>query len=187
MISLSAHKMYGPQGIGALYIRRNLQDRIEPLIHGGGQQNGLRSGTLPLPLCVGMGVAAELAGNSDAAVERVRVARQRDQFVCLLRDGGADIVLNGPQSDKRHPGNANLQFTGYEAEWILASLQPVLAASSGAACTSGTPEPSHVLRAMSLSAEDSDASIRFSFGRFTTDDEVNFAARLVLQALQTDQ
>ncbi|MDE0001485.1 MAG: cysteine desulfurase family protein [Rhodospirillaceae bacterium] len=187
MISLSAHKMYGPQGIGALYIRRNLQNRIEPLIYGGGQQNGLRSGTLPLPLCVGMGAAAELAANSDAAVERARVALQRDQFVCLLRDGGADIVLNGSQTDRRHPGNANLQFTGCEAEWILTSLQPALAASSGAACTSGTPEPSHVLRAMSLSAEESDASIRFSFGRFTTDEEVNIAARLVLQALQTDQ
>ena len=187
MISLSAHKMYGPQGIGALYIRRKLQNRIEPLIYGGGQQNGLRSGTLPLPLCVGMGAAAELVANSDAAVERARVALQRDQFVCLLRDGGADIVLNGSQSDRRHPGNANLQFTGYEAEWILTSLQPALAASSGAACTSGTPEPSHVLRAMSLSAEESDASIRFSFGRFTTDEEVNIAARLVLQALHTDQ
>ena len=187
MISLSAHKMYGPQGIGALYIRRNLQNRIEPLIYGGGQQNGLRSGTLPLPLCVGMGAAAELAANSDEAVERARVALQRDQFVCLLQDGGADIVLNGSQTDRRHPGNANLQFTGYEAEWILTSLQPVLAASSGAACTSGTPEPSHVLRAMSLSAEESDASIRFSFGRFTTDDEINTAAKLVLQALQTDQ
>ena len=187
MISLSAHKMYGPQGIGALYIRRNLQNRIEPLIYGGGQQNGLRSGTLPLPLCVGMGVAAELAAHSDAVVERARVARQRDRFVRHLRDGGADIVLNGAQTDRRHPGNANLQFTGYEAEWILTSLQPVLAASSGAACTSGTPEPSHVLRAMSLSAEESDASIRFSFGRFTTDDEINIAAKLVLQALQTDQ
>ena len=187
MISLSAHKMYGPQGIGALYIRRNLQNRIEPLIYGGGQQNGLRSGTLPLPLCVGMGAAAELAANSDAAVERARVALQRDHFVCLLRDGGADIVLNGSQTDRRHPGNANLRFTGYEAEWILTSLQPALAASSGAACTSGTPEPSHVLRAMSLSAEESDASIRFSFGRFTTDDEINIAAKLVLQALQTDQ
>ena len=187
MISLSAHKMYGPQGIGALYIRRNLQNRIEPLIYGGGQQNGLRSGTLPLPLCVGMGAATELAANRDAAVERARVALQRDQFVCLLRDGGADIVLNGSQTDRRHPGNANLQFTGYEAEWILTSLQPALAASSGAACTSGTPEPSHVLRAMSLSAEESDASIRFSFGRFTTDDEINIAAKLVLHALQTDQ
>lgn len=187
MISLSAHKMYGPQGIGALYIRRHLQNRIEPLIYGGGQQNGLRSGTLPLPLCVGMGAAAELAAHSDAVVERARVARQRDRFVRLLRDGGADIVLNGAQTDRRHPGNANLQFSGYEAEWMLASLQPVLAASSGAACTSGTPESSHVLRAMSLSAEESDASIRFSFGRFTTDDEINIAAKLVLQALQTDQ
>ena len=187
MISLSAHKMYGPQGIGALYIRRDLQNGIQPLIYGGGQQNGLRSGTVPLPLCVGIGVSAELAANSDAAVERARVARQRDQFVHLLRDGGAEIVLNGTQTDRRHPGNANLQFTGYEAEWILTSLQPVLAASSGAACTSGAPEPSHVLRAMSLSADESDASIRFSFGRFTTDDEVNIAARLVLRALQSEQ
>ena len=88
MISLSAHKMYGPQGIGALYIRRDLQDRIEPLIYGGGQQNGLRSGTLPLPLCVGMGIASELCAKSDAAAERKRVAHQRDRFVFLLRDGG---------------------------------------------------------------------------------------------------
>lgn len=187
MISLSAHKMYGPQGIGTLYIRRDLQDRIEPLIYGGGQQNGLRSGTMPLPLCVGMGVAAELFTNSDSAGERARVARQRDRFVCLLRNGEADTLLNGPQTDRRHPGNANLQFIGCEAEWILTSLQPELAASSGAACTSGTPEPSHVLRAMGLSAAESGASIRFSFGRFTTDDEVNIAARLVLQALKAGQ
>ena len=187
MISLSAHKMYGPQGIGALYIRRNLHNHIEPLIHGGGQQNGLRSGTLPLPLCVGMGLAAELAANSDASIERARVARQRDQFVCLLEDGGTDHVLNGPQSARRHPGNANLQFTGYEADCILGSLQPELAASSGAACASGTLEPSHVLRAMGLSSVEIDASIRFSFGRFTTDDEIDSAAKLILQALEQVQ
>lgn len=184
MISLSAHKMYGPQGIGALYIRRELQDRIEPLIYGGGQQNGLRSGTLPLPLCVGMGVAAELAASSDTAAERTRVARQRDLFVRLVRDGGTPLVLNGPQTDRRHPGNANLRFEGHDAHSILGALQPNLAASTGAACTSGIPEPSHVLRAMGLTDGESDASIRFSFGRFTTDDEIDLAATLVLQTLK---
>ena len=166
MISLSAHKMYGPQGIGALYIRRNLQDRVEPLIYGGGQQNGLRSGTLPLPLCVGMGIAAELAATSGAAAERVRVARQRDRFIQLLREGGAQPVVNGPLPDRRHPGNANLRFHGHEAHSLIGALQPNLAASTGAACTSGTPEPSHVLRAMGLTAEESDASIPFQLWAF---------------------
>ena len=183
MISLSAHKMYGPQGIGALYIRRELQDRVEPLIYGGGQQNGLRSGTLPLPLCVGMGTAAELAATRDAAAERLRVARQRDRFVQLIRQGGAQPIVNGPLPNRRHPGNANLRFNGYDAHSLLGALQPNLAASTGSACTSGTAEPSHVLRAMGLSIEKSDASIRFSFGRFTTDDEISAAAKLVLQAL----
>ena len=185
MISLSAHKMYGPQGIGALYIRRDLQDRIEPLIYGGGQQNGLRSGTLPLPLCVGMGVAAELAATSDAAAERLRVARQRDRFLHLVQKGGAQSLLNGPLANKRHPGNANLLFHGRDAHSLLGALQPKLSASTGAACTSGTPEPSHVLCAMGLSFEDSEASIRFSFGRFTTDDEIDLAATLVLQAIHS--
>ena len=187
MISLSAHKMYGPQGIGALYIRRKLQDRVEPLIYGGGQQNGLRSGTLPLPLCVGMGVAAKLAADSDAVEERARVARKRNRFVRLVAEGGTHPVLNGPQADSRHPGNANLRFDGYDAHSILGALQPKLAASTGAACASGMSEPSHVLRAMGLTVEESDASIRFSFGRFTTDDEIDLAATLVLQALQASQ
>ena len=184
MISLSAHKIHGPQGIGALYIRRNLQSRIEPLIYGGGQQSGLRSGTLPLPLCVGMGIAAKLVTESTAAAERARVERQRNQFVDLLRDGRTDVILNGPQTHRRHPGNANLRFTGYEADWLLGSLQPELAASTGAACTSGEPERSHVLRAIGLSEAESDASIRFSFGRFTTDDHIFQAARLILDTLQ---
>ena len=184
MISLSAHKIHGPQGIGALYIRRNLQSRIEPIIYGGGQQNGLRSGTLPLPLCIGMGIAAGLIAEGAAAAERARVACQRNQFVDLLRDGGTDVILNGPQTDRRHPGNANLRFIGYEADWILGSLQPEIAASTGAACTSGASEPSHVLRAMGLSEAESDASIRFSFGRFTTDNEIRKAAKLVLNILK---
>ena len=183
MISLSAHKMYGPQGIGALYIRREIQDRIEPLIYGGGQQKGLRSGTLPLPLCVGMGAAADLISSPDTVLERARIALQRDRFIHLLNEGGAHIVLNGPPNSNRHPGNANIRLTGYEAHDILNALQPNLAASTAAACASGIPEPSHVLRAMGLSTEESSASIRFSFGRFTSNEEVSSAASLVIEAL----
>ena len=183
LISLSGHKMYGPQGIGALYIRRELQERIEPVIYGGGQQQGLRSGTLPLPLCVGMGAAASLCATDGAAQERERIGRQRDTFVRLLKEGSATIVVNGPKKEKRHPGNANVRFEGYSAQDILGVLQPNLAASTGSACTSGTPEPSHVLRALGLSLSESEASIRFSFGRFTTDEEIELAADLVLEAL----
>ena len=175
--------MYGPQGIGALRIRRSMQHRIEPLIHGGGQQNGLRAGTLPLPLCVGMGAAAAILRQNDAGAERERVAGQRDRFVNLLREGGAGIAVNGPDSSDRHPGNANLLFSGHNAQDLLAILQPRLAASTGSACASGISEPSHVLRAIGLSTTESEASIRFSFGRFTTETEVDEAARMVLEAL----
>ena len=182
LISLSGHKMYGPQGIGALYIRRDLHDRIEPLMYGGGQQAGLRSGTVPLPLCAGMATASEyiVVEGSD---ERKQIARQRDMFIDLLKETGFTIDVNGPTSDHRHPGNANIRFDGLDARDIIASLQPKLAASTGAACSSGIPEPSHVLRAIGLTAEQSEASIRFSFGRFTTDDEVRKAAVLVGTAI----
>ena len=183
LISLSGHKMYGPQGVGALYVRRDLHDRIEPLIHGGGQQGGIRSGTLPLPLCVGMGAAASICASEHASIEREEIARLRDTFVRHLREGDAQVALNGPPNDHRHPGNANICFVGRHAEDVLAVLQPHLAASTGAACTSGTPEPSHVLRALGLSTEASEASIRFSFGRFSTEDEIKQAATLVLDAL----
>ena len=170
LISLSGHKMYGPQGIGAMYIRREIHDRIEPLFYGGGQQNGLRSGTVPLPLCVGMAAASEMIV-AEGGEERNRIARQRDLFISLLKEAGLTIEINGPSADHRHPGNANIRFEGYDARDIIASLQPKLAASTGAACSSGIPEPSHVLRALGLTTEQSEASIRFSFGRFTTDDD----------------
>ncbi len=182
LISLSAHKMYGPQGIGALYIGREIHDRIEPLLYGGGQQEGLRSGTVPLPLCVGMAAASEIIV-AEGCEERKRIARQRDMFIALLQETGLTIDVNGPTSDHRHPGNANIRFDGYDARDIIASLQPKLAASTGAACSSGIPEPSHVLRAIGLTADQSEASIRFSFGRFTTDDEIEQAANLVGTAI----
>ena len=185
MVSLSGHKMYGPQGIGALYIRSDLQDRIEPLIYGGGQQAGLRSGTVPMPLCVGMGAAAELLAVRAASEERERVAGQRDSFVRHIQCGHASLTVNGSIGDLRHPGNSNIRFDGFDAQDILGSLQPRLAASTGAACTSGIPEPSHVLGALGLTEMQSKASIRFSFGRFTTDEDIEAAARFVLEALNS--
>ena len=183
LISLSGHKMCGPKGIGALYIRRDLQPRVEPIIYGGGQQNGLRSGTVPTPLCVGMAAAAEIVGSPEGLEERGRVAVLRDLFVRVLHKNIPSLVLNGPTGERRHPGNANLRFPGLVVQEILGSLQPYLAASTGAACTSGIPEPSHVLGALGLSTEEAESSIRFSFGRFTTDTEIRETARLVNEAV----
>ena len=185
LVSLSGHKMYGPQGIGALYIRRDLQDRIEPLIYGGGQQAGLRSGTVPMPLCVGMGAAAGFLAGQDAYEERTRVARQRDSFVRYLHGGDVSVTENGATGDQCHPGNANIRFDGFDGRDILGALQPRVAASTGAACASGIPEPSHVLGALGLTETQSRASIRFSFGRFTTNDDITAAASLVLEVLDS--
>jgi cysteine desulfurase len=165
--SLSSHKMYGPQGVGALYLRRNLHSELEPLLHGGGQERGLRSGTLPLPLIVGFGKAATLITHGDSEVERARVQALRDDFVSKLKVRIPHLELNGPAVELRHPGNANLRFPYIAAADLLLALQPKLAASMGAACTSGIPEPSHILRALGHTADEADASIRFSLGRFT--------------------
>lgn len=184
LLSLSAHKMYGPKGIGALYIRRDLQNRIEPLIYGGGQQNGLRSGTLPTPLCVGIGAAASLLQGERGKAERDKLAELRDQFVQELRDLRWPVRLNGPEpGPQRHPGNVNLQFEGISAHDLLGALQPNLAASTGSACTTGVPEPSHVLRAIGLSTEQADSSIRFSFGRGTTVQDITRATDLIATTL----
>ena len=181
LMSLSGHKIYGPQGVGALYIRRDVQARIEPIIYGGGQQGGLRSGTVPTPLCVGMAAAVDLLRLPGAPEERRRIATQRDSFVRLLQEGLPFVTMSGPTGEHRHPGNANLRFSGLVAQDILSSLQPHLAASTGAACTSGIPEPSHVLSALGLSTTEAESSIRFSFGRFTTGDEIEDAVSLVTQ------
>lgn len=183
LISLSGHKIYGPCGIGALIARRDVQPLISPLIHGGGQQNGLRSGTLPLALCVGFGAAAELIGGEGAVEERERVRAIRDLFIRSLIVAGHDIELNGATHDARHPGNANLLLRGVAAADLLASMQPKLAASSGSACTSGIPEPSHVLRAIGRSADEADSSVRFSFGRHSTEADAREAANIVSETL----
>jgi len=175
LLSMSAHKIYGPKGIGALYVRREHIHKVEPQIVGGGQQNNLRSGTLPVPLCVGFGKATELISGNYAALERKRIAALRDRFVDNLIKLNWQICSNGPKSCIRHPGNANLRFEGFSSYDILSALQPKVAASSGSACTSGTTEPSYVLQAIGLTDDEASSSIRFSFGRFTTDEKVDEA------------
>lgn len=184
LVSLSAHKIYGPKGIGALFIKRELQSKIEPLIYGGDQQGGLRSGTLPVPLCVGFGHAASLMVSSESVEERVRIQSLRNALIIGLKALAFENHLNGPSVENRHPGNANILFLDYDARDILASLQPKIAASMGAACTSGITEPSHVLRAMGMSAKDADSSIRFSVGRFTTMSDIDRAIELLKTALE---
>lgn len=178
LMSLSAHKVYGPKGIGALYVRREIQSHIQPILYGGGQENGLRGGTLPTHLCVGAGVAFTLATESTDHVSTLR-----NTFIETLKKTGIDFRLNGPPVAQRHPGNANICFIGYVAQDILTALQPSLAASSGSACTSGITEPSYVLREIGLSVEDAEASIRFSFGKFSTSNDVNSSVELLKEVL----
>ncbi len=183
MVSLSGHKFGGPMGVGALYVSRELKDRIEPQFHGGGQEGGLRSGTLPLPLCVGLGSAAEFHSSEDGSALRARVAGLRDLFVDKLQSNCGLIGLNGDTLCSRHPGNANLRFEGRDAGEILQRLQPKVSASTGSACSSGISEPSYVLRAIGLTSDEAQASIRFSFGHTNTPDEVLEAAEAIMAVL----
>ena len=183
ILSLSGHKMYGPKGVGIIFITGTLQNQIEPLIYGGGQQNGLRSGTLPVPLCVGMGAAAELLTGEDTNEKRGELRRRRDAFVHRLRGLRWPVSLIGSEGEARHPGNANICFLGFSAHEILGALQPRLAASSGSACTTGLPEPSHVLRATGLDRDDAEACVRFSLGFGTTDEDIEQAVGLIEEVL----
>lgn len=184
LMSLSAHKMYGPKGIGALIIRRPLQNRIEPLIYGGGQQRDLRSGTTPTPLCVGMAAAAKLLIGDAALRERNAINGLRDRFVDRLKNLEFPIELNGSCVD-RHPGNASVRFKGFSSQDILGMLQPFIAASTGSACTSGIPEPSHVLRAIGLSEGEASSSIRFVVGRGTTEADIDEAVSHIARVLRS--
>ena len=185
LLSLSGHKMYGPMGIGALCIRRELQPDIEPVIYGGGQQDNLRSGTLPLPLCVGMGEAAKLWVGKEAMNTRNRLRLLMDHFTNEVMQKIPGIRLNGPPLCERHPCNTNLRFEGHSGQDLLGMLQPRLAASTGSACASGIPEPSHVLRAIGLSEIEADSSIRFSVGTPTTEQHIEEAVNLLVNALNT--
>ena len=184
LLSLSAHKMYGPQGIGALFVERSLQRHMRPLIFGGGQQNNLRSGTVPLPLCVGMGAATQVWTAEAATRTRSNLRHLRDQLAAKAGLIDTQIRLNGPSLDNRHPGNLNLAFSGFNADEILASLQPKLSASIGSACTSGHAEPSHVLTALGIKSPELKSCIRFSVGTQTTIEEIEAAATAIDQSMR---
>jgi cysteine desulfurase len=181
LMSISAHKMYGPKGIGALYVRRQPRVRIAAQMHGGGHERGMRSGTLATHQIVGMGVAAELAAeNLSRDIERFESMRQ--QFLSpLLTEQG--IKLNGSDT-QRVPQIVNLQFAKVEGELLLMSLKD-LAVSSGSACTSASVEPSYVLRAIGVSDELAHASLRFSFGRSTTAADIEHAVEHILTTYKT--
>jgi len=182
MLSLSAHKLHGPKGVGVLYVsRKGRRIQLEPQIEGGGHQAGLRSGTLPTPLIVGLGAACRLAA------ERMSETRQHLQFLrdlleTELLSALPDLIVNGNRK-RRLPDNLNISVPGVDGEALLASLTEV-AVSSGSACTSANPEPSHVLKAMGQSEELRKASLRFGVGRYNTSDEIHSAARHVIEVIK---
>jgi cysteine desulfurase len=180
LMSISGHKIYGPKGVGALYVRRRPRVRLEPLIDGGGQERGLRSGTLPTPLCVGLGRAAAIAAE-EMADEARRLRRLRDRLAAGLRQRLGSLIVNG-DPERRLAGNLNLSFPGLTAPELIAAC-PSVAMSTGSACTSATVEPSYVLRALGLPDELGNASIRLGLGRFTTEAEVDFAADALADAV----
>jgi cysteine desulfurase len=179
LMSISGHKIYGPKGVGALYVRRRPRVRLEPLIDGGGQERGLRSGTLPTPLCVGLGRAAALAAaEMGEEAERLRGLRDRLQHNLMRRIPG--LRING-DTGHRLPGNLNLSVPGLTAPELIEAC-PSIAISTGSACTSATVEPSYVLRALGLSDDLANASIRLGLGRFTTAADIDFAADVLADA-----
>lgn len=171
LASFSAHKVYGPKGVGALFVRRGVERRLRALVHGGGQERGLRGGTLNVPAIVGFGRACEVAGEA-LDVESARARVLRDRLWSGLNNRLTGVSLNGA-AEPRLPGNLNVTFDEVDGESLVTGLTDV-AVSSGAACLSA--EPSHVLRAIGLSRDRALASLRFCVGRWTTEDEVDAAA-----------
>ncbi|MBP62326.1 MAG: IscS subfamily cysteine desulfurase, partial [Planctomycetaceae bacterium] len=186
LMSFTAHKIYGPKGIGALYVRRGSHRlRLEPLLTGGGQEMGLRSGTLNVAGCVGFGRAIELC-QAGLPQEAQRIGHLRDRLYEGLTRSVQNISLNGPLlggKAGRLPGNLNMCFPGVDGESLMMSMG-YLAVSSGSACTSSEPEPSHVLRALGCDDDATRSSLRFSLGRFNTGEEVDFAIGAVSDAVQ---
>ena len=181
LLSLSAHKLYGPKGIGALYVRqRPVRVRLEPLLYGGGQERGLRAGTLPTHQIAAMGEAFRIA-QEEMDVEQARIREWRDQLWQAFAALG-EVALNG-HAEQRVPGILNVSFGGITAEALLADT-PEIAVSTGSACTSAGNEPSHVLRAMGCDAIRARGAVRFSLGRFTTVEEIDHAAQAISTAVQ---
>jgi len=182
LLSLTAHKIYGPKGIGALYVRRkNPRVRLSPLIHGGGHERGMRSGTLNVPGIVGFGKAAELA-ERNLSSEGERVRRLRDRLWDAIREQLDEVYLNGHPTE-RLPNNLNVSFAFVEGESLMMGMKE-LAVSSGSACTSSSLEPSYVLKAIGVGEDLAHTSIRFGLGRFTTEEEIDFAIEKVVSTVK---
>ena len=182
LLSISSHKIYGPKGVGALCVRRHpVRVRLAPLFHGGGQERGMRSGTLPTFLCVGLGIAAQKAERMRAS-EYVRLVALRDQFLGRIQQSLPKVYLNGTL-ENRVPDNLNLSFAGVEGEGLLMGIKH-LALSSGSACTSESLEPSYVLKALGVSEDLAHTSLRISFGRYTTLEQSLDAADQIIAAVE---
>ncbi|MES2211700.1 MAG: aminotransferase class V-fold PLP-dependent enzyme, partial [Pseudomonadota bacterium] len=179
LLSMSGHKMYGPKGIGALYVCRKPRVRLEAQIHGGGHERGMRSGTLPTHQIVGMGMACRIA-KAEMAEEAVRCLALRNRLLAGFSDI-EEIHVNGHPT-QRLPGNLNISFNYIEGESLMMALSD-LALSSGSACTSASLEPSYVLRALGLSDELAHSSLRFGIGRFTTEADIDHAIKVVHRAV----
>jgi len=179
LMSISAHKFYGPKGMGAMYVSRKPRIRLEAQMHGGGHERGMRSGTLPTHQIVGLGEACRIA-KEELAQDRVHVTKMRDRLWAGLNEM-EQVFVNG-DFDNRYPGNLNVSFNFVEGESLIMALKD-LAVSSGSACTSASLEPSYVLRALGLNDEMAHSSIRFSFGRFTTTEEIDYAIALIKKSI----
>ncbi|HTG74399.1 MAG TPA: aminotransferase class V-fold PLP-dependent enzyme, partial [Terriglobia bacterium] len=182
LASLSAHKMYGPKGVGALYVRRrNPRVLLTPIIDGGGHERGMRSGTLNVPGIVGFGKAAQIA-QEELASEMAEMFRLREKLRTTLERELDETYING-DLEKRLPGNLNLSFAYVEGESLLMGIHDV-AVSSGSACTSASLEPSYVLKALGVGEDLAHTSIRFGIGRFNTEEEVDYVAKRVIEVVQ---
>ncbi len=181
LLSLTAHKIYGPKGIGALYVRRkDPRVRLDAMMDGGGHERGMRSGTLPVPGIVGLGLACDLA-RQEMPAETERLLRLREKLNAGITSQLEEVYLNGHPT-QRLPGNLNLSFAYVEGEGLMMGIKDV-AVSSGSACTSASLEPSYVLKALGLGDELAHSSIRFGLGRFTTEDEIDFVINDVVRAV----
>jgi cysteine desulfurase len=179
-LSISGHKIYGPKGIGALYVRIEPRLRLIPLFFGGGQERGIRSGTLPTPLCVGLGEACEIA-RLEMSEEHKRLTEFKNYFIKKILDGLEKVYLNGDR-EKRIPGCLNFSFEGIEGESLMLGM-PNVCISSGSACTSKTLEPSHVLKAISIREDLAHSSLRIGLGRFTTFAEVEYVSSKLIEVV----
>ncbi len=183
LITISAHKIYGPKGVGVLYCKKDAADKLLPLLHGGGQESGLRSSTHNVPGIAGFGKATEIAGEKIKS-DSERIVRLREQFIKTILEKIENVQLNGHPS-RRLPGNVNISFPGIKSDVMLLNLDMKgIACSSGSACKSSTVEPSHVLKALGLNEDLESSSIRFSIGRDTSQEELDHVLEVLVDSVR---